>query len=185
MKGQLVMSRFSIFAAFLGAAAVSIFCFVPQRSYSAEQTISAQWVPLGSGQEPLIDLTNTYSYKSSAWQDTPGRWKVWFCGGDTAGRREFDFLYRRRYANDARRKAGPRPGARGERYCGGRPARLLANGLIKYKRKTGAETYLLYYECAPRVYDRSRNLSRIKSFARFARPPAMTGPTGKSTTDRS
>src|ERR1700760_2895154 len=85
MKGQLVISRFSIFAACLGAAALA-FCFVSQRSHSAEQTLSAQWVPLGSDQEPLIDLTNTYSYESSAWQDMPGRWKVWFCGGDTAGR---------------------------------------------------------------------------------------------------
>jgi hypothetical protein len=88
MKGYPIKSvgRVPLFAACLIAAAVSIFCFVPQRTFSAEQTISAQWVPLGSGQEPLIDLTNTYSYESSAWQETPGRWKVWFCGGDPAGR---------------------------------------------------------------------------------------------------
>jgi hypothetical protein len=175
MKGQLMISigKFPIFAACL--AAVSSIYFVSQRSYSAEQTVSAQWLSRGSSREPVIDMPNTYSYESSALQDAPGRWKVWFCGGDTVGRLGDSIFYT---VVDTRTMRAEKPvrvlasevndtAEDGQHAC--------SPSVIKHGGKSGAETYLLYYECAPRVYDRSRNLSRIESFTQICAATSNDG----------
>jgi hypothetical protein len=164
------MRKLSIFAACL-----IVTCFVSQRSYSAEPTISAQWVSLGSDPEPLVDLVNTYSYEASAWQELPGQWKVWFCGGDTAGRLGDSIFYA---VVDTRTMRAEKPvrvlapevndaAEDGQHAC--------APSVIKYTRKGGVDAYLLYYECAPRVYDRSRSLSRIESFTQICAATSNDG----------
>jgi hypothetical protein len=167
MKGQLMRSigRFPIFAACL--AAVSIFYFVSQRSYSAEQTVSAQWSLQSSGRAPLVDMIDTHAYQPSAWLVSPAQWKIWFCGGDSAHTMGDSIFYT--VANPLTNHAE-------------KPIRVLAPGnsdtaedglhacapsVIKRTWNAADGGYLLYYECARRIYDRARNYSNDAGFTQI------------------
>jgi hypothetical protein len=183
MKGQLMRSigTFPIFAACLAVA--SALYFVSQRSYSAEQTVSAQWSLQSSGRAPLVDMIDTHAYQPSAWLVSQSQWKIWFCGGDSAHTMGDSIFYTvanplTNHAEKPIRVLAPRNNDTAEDGL-----HACAPSVIKRTWNAGDGGYLLYYECARRIYDRARNFSNDVGFTQICGATSDDGTTWRRLKD--
>jgi hypothetical protein len=166
--------KYALFA--LGFAAVAaVVCLAVEAFPDTRPTVSAQWSLESSGREPLIDMIDTHAYQPSASLVTPAQWKIWFCGGDSARTMGDSIFYtvadpRTNHAEKPLRVLAP---ANNDIAEDGLHA--CAPSVIKRTRNAAEGGYLLYYECARRIYDRARNLSTDVGFAQICGAASADG----------
>jgi hypothetical protein len=161
-----VLLRYALFG--LGFAAVAAAVHVLAETIpDTKPTVSAQWSLQSSGREPLIDMIDTHTYQPSAWLVSPAEWKIWFCGGDSAHTMGDSIFYtvadpRTNHAEKPVRVLAP-----GNNDTAEDGLHACAPSVIKRTRNAAEGGYLLYYECARRIYDRARNFGTDVGFAQI------------------
>jgi len=101
----------------------------------------------------LIDLPNTYDYAASAMKDDDEKWKVWTCNGES-GHDIINFTgfnLNGTYETSPRKVMGPTGGD-----ASYDSVHTCAPSVIKHSHsalRNGKELYLLYYECALKIFD--------------------------------
>jgi hypothetical protein len=149
---------------FLIAATAPLLVILASRDKPAN--FAMQWIPKTANITPVIDLGNTYSYQPSAWQQA-SQVKVWFCGGDRQGKLGDAIYYATLVISGNLFEAPTRVMVPKNDDIGEDGAHACAPSVIRYRRGDGNLTYILYYECARRVYDRSRGFGRTESFTQI------------------
>jgi hypothetical protein len=151
-----------------GLAATAAVVYVAVEAFpDTRPTVSAQWSLRSSSREPLIDMINTHAYQPSAWLVSPAQWKIWFCGGDQARTMGDSIFYtvadpRTNHAEKPVRVLAP-----GNNDVAEDGLHACAPSVIKRTRNAAEAGYLLYYECARRIYDRARNFNTDVGFAQI------------------
>jgi hypothetical protein len=159
-------TRYALCAFGLAAAAAVVYVAV-EAFPDTRPTVSAQWSLRSAGREPLIDMINTHAYQPSAWLVSPAQWKIWFCGGDQARTMGDSIFYtvadpRTNHAEKPVRVLAP-----GNNDVAEDGLHACAPSVIKRTRNAAEAGYLLYYECARRIYDRARNFNTDVGFAQI------------------
>jgi len=152
-----------------------------QSHVAKSSSVTAQWVGEEGISQPIVRMKNTYSYQPSAWETADHKtWNIWFCGGgafESAG----DTIFYTTASTES--KAAVEPTAilvpsksniaeDGQHAC--------APSVIRYSQKDieqGREQYILYYECAPRMYDRAYDGRHVEAFSQICAAFSSNGTT--------
>jgi hypothetical protein len=162
------MSRMTraLFALGLATAAGTV-CVAAETLPGTPTTVSAQWSPRSSGRVPLVDMIDTHAYQPSAWMVSPTQWKIWFCGGDSAHTMGDSIFYTVANPSTNRAEKPVRVLTPGNNDTAEDGLHACAPSVIKRTKNAAEGGYLLYYECARRIYDRARNYSTDVGFAQI------------------
>jgi hypothetical protein len=158
--------KYALFAIGFAAVAAAV-CVAVAAFPDTRPTVSARWLLQGARQEPLIDMINTHAYQPSAWQVSPTQWKIWFCGGDSARTMGDSIFYTVANPQTNHAEKPVRVLAPGNSDMAEDGLHACAPSVIKRTRNAAEGGYLLYYECARRIYDRARTLSTDVGFAQI------------------
>lgn len=142
-----------------------------QQSANQFQAPTAEWSNGRTGTTPIIGLQNAYSYEPAALVDTADQsWKVWFCGGDASGTYG-DSIFYTTVDPSGTSALKPMPVLRPQNIDAAEDGKhACAPSVIRHsniKIEGGKDLYLLYYECARRLYDRSQKMALIPVFTQI------------------
>ena len=142
-----------------------------QPSANPLQAPAAEWSNVRTGSAPIIALKDAYSYEPTAMADTADKsWKVWFCGGDATGTYG-DSIFYAIVDPSGKLAHKPRPVLRPQNIDAAEDGKHACSpSVIRHsysKIEGGKDLYLLYYECARRLYDRSQKEAPIEGFTQI------------------
>jgi hypothetical protein len=142
-----------------------------QPSANQLQAPAAEWSNGRTSTKPIIEIKNAYSYEPTAMIDTADKsWKVWFCGGDATGTYGDSIFYTTVDPSGTSARK-PIPVLRPQNIDAAEDGKHACSpSVIRHsnaKIEGGKDFYLLYYECARRMHDRSQKEAPVEGFTQI------------------